>query len=312
MSYECEECGEEFDSERGLHVHESQMHDENEEEKDTKEDLKLSKSRDEKSDSDTISLSTRSAIAGVFIVGLSIGFAAGLTAGVFAGELQPSEGNGDSDGSEDSLASVSIDEAGNGTSDMSFSWEGGEVDLEGTSYAGSPDADTVIVSYEDYACGYCGRHNRKTFPDLVENHINEGEVQYFYKHFRLAGWGRDAAIASECIQGQSAEEFWTFKQTLYENQRSINGANVDSEIKDIVSELDIDQEDFEVCYDNQKSQSKVQSDAEEGQGFNYTTEGGRKFVAATPSFLIYDRESGESEVIIGAQPYSAFKSAIEQ
>lgn len=67
--FECEECGENFDSKRGLHVHEGQVHE-------NKED-------GQEEDVNTISLRVSHLMAGVFVLGLAIGFAGGLTAANF-------------------------------------------------------------------------------------------------------------------------------------------------------------------------------------------------------------------------------------
>lgn len=313
--HKCELCDREFDSKRGLSVHKSQKHDGEEEE--TKSTDQVSEPDSKESDQRSVSFSLRSVFVGIFLLGLTTGFVLGSLTMMMAGGIDidtasaPNVDSGDQDTGSETTEQI-FDETGVGTSEMSFEWEGGTVDLEGRAYAGSADADTVIVSYEDFSCPFCGRHNRETLPVLADEYINEGEVQYFYKHFRLANWGRDAAIASECVQMQDADSFWQFKHEMYQIQDDINQVNLDSEIEDIVESLDIDQSQFQTCYENEESWDRVQADVEEGEGFDYTVEGGRGFVTGTPSFVIYNRETGNHEAVVGAQPVSVFQSAIEQ
>lgn len=321
MTEECEECGKEFDSERGLHIHQAQKH-ENEEDEQT-EDEQVNNTQEveraPKTNSDGISLSTEQFGGLTFMTGLFLGiilggllFGSSLTGNIgMNGAPSPSADQGNTDTNSEH-ETVDLDSTGIGTEEMSFTWSGGEVNLSGTAFAGNEDAETVIVSYEDFTCGYCGRHNRETFPTIAEDYINSGEVQYFYKHFPvLGGWNRDGSVAAECAADQNSEAFWDMKNYLYQNQNNINTGNVDSIVKDYASEIGLDTEEFNSCYDNQETMDKVDADLSEGRNFNHSA-GGSSFVSATPSFLVYDRETGEAEAVVGAQPVQAFREAIEQ
>lgn len=309
MTEECQECGKEFDTERGLNIHKAQKYKEEKEEKETS-------SSEEAGVMNNIVLTPEKFGGLTFLTGLFLGM---LLGGVFLGGIGSGQADvglpSPGDNGEDSPSggdTVDIDNTGIGSEEMSFNWSGGTVALDGRAYAGSEDANTVIVSYEDFTCGFCGRHNRDTFPSLVENYVNEGEVQYFYKHFPvLGGWNRDGAVAAECAAEQSSDAFWSMKNYLYQNQDQINVGNIDSTVKDQASELGLDTEEFNSCYDNQETEDKVDADLNEGRNFNHTA-GGNSFVSATPSFIVYDKESGEAQTIVGAQPVQAFEDAIEQ
>lgn len=67
----CDICGRKFDSERGMKVHKSQMHDEDEKQK---EETSMTENNQE---IQTVNLTLKHAMIGVFLLGLSIGFAGG-------------------------------------------------------------------------------------------------------------------------------------------------------------------------------------------------------------------------------------------
>lgn len=92
-NFRCNICGKSFDSKRGLSVHQSQMHDGEEETEDTEvpepysgeEDTEVPEPYADKESSDTISLSVRHVMIGVFILGLAVGFSTGIAASNFQG-----------------------------------------------------------------------------------------------------------------------------------------------------------------------------------------------------------------------------------
>ncbi|QGA79975.1 thioredoxin domain-containing protein [Candidatus Nanohalobium constans] len=84
MSYECDECGEEFDTERGLHIHQSQTHEEDE------KNTENGGSRDAEEDNHTgngITLTTSQFGIGALVVGLALGFAVGISFNQVTGSL---------------------------------------------------------------------------------------------------------------------------------------------------------------------------------------------------------------------------------
>lgn len=102
-NFECETCGKSFDSKRGLHVHQSQMHDEEESEVEentevpepyTEETDEVPEPYSGKDNSDSISLSVRHVMIGVFVLGLAIGFSTGIAATSF-GDLTGTLTGGD-------------------------------------------------------------------------------------------------------------------------------------------------------------------------------------------------------------------------
>lgn len=266
--------------------------------------------KDSKDTENQISLNTKQVAIGSFTIGILIGIiltgAAFLTTGGL--ETQNSE-----DPEELSLNVKSYD-AGLGTESDNFEWEGGYVDLEDRPHLGDSDAETTIVSYEDFTCVFCAQHNTETFPELLENEIEDGEVQYFYKHWPRTPEGQELAEFSSCVLKQDEEKFWQAKEHLYENFRDLERGNQDELKEDIIRGLEIDEEELETCRD-EKAESFVQEDHQEGLGFDYTFEGPdgqeRDFVSGTPGFVVYDHESEEAEVIPGALPYSEFQNTMD-
>ncbi|MCJ7429364.1 MAG: DsbA family protein, partial [Candidatus Nanohaloarchaeota archaeon QJJ-5] len=149
-------------------------------------------------------------------------------------------------------------------------WERGTVDVDGVPFIGSPNAPVKMVVYCDIFGPYCNQQWKETMPRLVEDYVAEGDVQLFYKHLPVVG-GTQPGIASECIQRESSEAYYEFIDShfnQFESMRTLyqeNENGYDGLIKDWAVELGVDSDQFENCYDNQETQSILQSHSSEAQ-----------------------------------------------
>ena len=317
MSEKCEKCGKEFDSERGLHIHQAQKHDEDEENESTEETSTVENQTDNLNRGQQgLNLNIKQVGYGSFAIGLLVGL---LLGGVFLGGLGsntetvglPSPGNGaptddgNSDGQVVELSNTEFPyeglEAGIGEGERAYGDT--TINVSGEPYIGSPDAEVTAVSYEDFECPFCSRYNQDAFPQIVENYVQTGEVQYFFKNLPLQNihpWAESSAIASECALNQDAETFWTFKAGFFGNQEALGNANqagtFDESMYRWAEQTGLDTDQFRTCYDNEEELDEVNQDK---------TEAGDNGASATPSIFIND------ELVEGAQPYSRFESVIE-
>lgn len=100
-----------------------------------------------------------------------------------------------------------------------------------------------------------------------------------------------AAEAAQCAREQG--KFWEYHDKLFANQRALS----DEDLKKYASELGLDTDKFNACYDSGKYRSDVLQDAQVGQQVG---------VRGTPAFFINGR------FLSGAQPFNKFKEIIDQ
>ncbi|MFB6265773.1 MAG: thioredoxin domain-containing protein, partial [Candidatus Nanohaloarchaea archaeon] len=148
----CEECGEEFDSERGLHVHQGQVHGE--------DSSGTSSTVSDSGGSLTFELKATHALLFAFVVGIFAGgfFMSSLNAvtGVTGATVQAP---GDSGGGNQPSPSPSGDEGGSqGSGGVSVS----NLDFKNDPVIGPQDAPVTVVSWEDYQCPFCKRFEQNT------------------------------------------------------------------------------------------------------------------------------------------------------
>ncbi|MFP3854984.1 MAG: DsbA family protein, partial [Anaerolineales bacterium] len=119
---------------------------------------------------------------------------------------------------------------------------------EGTGASmGDPDAPVVIVEYSDFQCPFCRQFHEQTLPQIVENHVREGEVYFEYRHFPFIGRESiEAANASLCAAEQ--DQFWPYIAYVFANQTGENvGAFSEARLQAIAMEIGLDIDQFEQC-----------------------------------------------------------------
>ncbi len=318
--FKCEECGDSFDSERGLKVHAAQMH--NEETSEDSKNVDTSTEQTQTNPKSKISISTKNFASGIFILGLALGFIGGIYAPVpgnaaeslqLTGDTAPSPESDDSQNADPNTGSevVSLEQTKYPYGDLNYGVGSGMItkgnktfDVEGEPYIGSEDAEVSMVAFEDFECPFCNRFNNNAFPQIKDNHVKNGEARYYWKNFaltRLHPWAESAGVAAECALNQDAAAFWTYKNGFFNNQDALKNvyksdqAKFDQSMKKWASQIGIDTKKFNQCYDNQEELDEVQEDQQQGSELG---------VSGTPTVFVNDRK------LVGAQPYSKYKSAI--
>jgi protein-disulfide isomerase len=162
---------------------------------------------------------------------------------------------------------------------------------------GDAKAPITVIEYSDFQCPFCKRFHDQVLSRIETDFVKTGKIKLSYKNFAFLGdESRWAAQAAECAADQN--RFWDFHELLFTRQV---GENVGTFTKDnlilLAKEIKVDNPAFETCLNQDKTLARVQAD---------TNEGNKVGVRGTPSFLI------NGKLLVGAQPYEAFKAAIEE
>lgn len=164
---------------------------------------------------------------------------------------------------------------------------------ENENIKGPADAKVTIVEYSDFECPFCGRVT-PTIAQIVDEYGDD--VRIVYRHFPLNSihpYAQKAAEASECAADQG--KFWQFHDLIFADQAGLKGG--DDQLKAWAAELGLNAGTFAACLDSGEKKARVTSDQSGG-----TTLG----VTGTPGFFV----NGIN--LSGAQPFSAFKTLIDQ
>jgi protein-disulfide isomerase len=171
-----------------------------------------------------------------------------------------------------------------------------EINLASAPMWGNKNAKVTIVEYSDFECPMCSQAYH-TLEDQVFKQYGD-QVRLVYKNYPLRShpWAESAAIAGMCAFQQSNDAFWSLYRTFFVNQSSIKPETVKARALEALIKSRIDLTEFEKCYDNKSSLSRVQADIDEAQGLN---------IQGTPLFIINGRP------VPGSVSFSVFQKVID-
>ena len=174
-----------------------------------------------------------------------------------------------------------------------------EVDTANEPYLGNANAKVVVVEFSDYQCPFCERAYSDTYPQIKKEYIDTGKIKYVVKDFPLPFHTEadEAAEAAGCAFKQGSDKFWLMHDKLFVAQSAWAGnANPKEIFKTYAKDLGLNTASFNSCLDSGENKQEVQQDISQGSSYG---------VSGTPTFYI------NGVGVVGAQPYSVFKQAID-
>ncbi len=162
-------------------------------------------------------------------------------------------------------------------------------------FLGDAGAAVTLTEYSDFQCPFCARFFRDTEPQIIKDYVDTGKVRFVYRHFPLPSHSnaQKAAEAAECAADMGGQDaFWQMHEKMFQNSNLLSESN----LKRFAGEIGLNTTEFNACLGSGMMRSRVVRDQQEGQ---------RLGVTATPTFFV------NTQKIEGAQPFSAFKTAIE-
>lgn len=290
--HECERCGKTFDSKRGLSVHQAQAHEGEEETGDSGNGSGVPQ---------TVSFTLRHALIGVFILGLAVGFSGGMlvSPGTALTGAKTAETTNDNPSPSPSDTGDTQKQGDTQQNDNQDSIDPSKIKIEGEPTMGDKNAPVTMVMYEDFECPFCQRFEQGAVPQIVSNYVESGQVRLVWKDFpltQLHPWAKPAAATMECVYRQDESAFWAVKDKLFNNQNAVSTSNVREKIKTWAAEEGVSKSAVDSCLENGNPMQEVDEDIQEGRSLG---------VSGTPTSFI------NGQKIVGAQPYSRFKTVIE-
>lgn len=171
------------------------------------------------------------------------------------------------------------------------------VDVGHLPILGNKNAKVTIVEFADFQCPFCERFFKDAEPNIIKSYANSGKVKFAFRHYAFLGqestW---AAEASECANEQG--KFWEYHDYLYNHQGAENsGAFAKDKLISFAISLGLNTDQFSSCLNSDKYAKQVTDDLASGQ---------KAGVSGTPTSIV------NGQLVVGAQPYSAFKTLIDQ
>lgn len=176
--------------------------------------------------------------------------------------------------------------------------------IDGAAVKGDKNAKVTLVEFTDYQCPFCSRHYRDTLPQIENDYIKTGKIRYVLKEFPLESIHPLAFKAHEAANCSGEQgKYWEMHDKIFDNQRAMTPKDLTEHAKTLA----LDTAKFQQCFDGGKYAAKVRKDLNDAQ---------KAGVTGTPTFFLGLTDSKGSEIrsvrkLVGAQPYAAFKDAID-
>src|SRR5579862_4521599 len=179
------------------------------------------------------------------------------------------------------------------------------LNIDGAYSIGDKKAPVTMVEFTDYQCPFCSRNFKDTFPQLNSEYIKTGKVRYVLVEFPLESihpFAFKAAEAARCSGEQG--KYWEMHDELFSHQDKLAA----DDLARHAGTVGIDVDKFKACLSSGKEATKIRSEMAEGS---------KNGISGTPGFflgLTTPNNQGSvkaTKQIIGAQPYSQFKDAID-
>ncbi|ELZ14263.1 protein-disulfide isomerase [Halovivax asiaticus JCM 14624] len=161
---------------------------------------------------------------------------------------------------------------------------------------GPDDAPVTVKVWEDFSCPHCKTFDQNVYPQLVENYVTPGDIQYVFYDFPipLTRWSWDVSEAARVVQDDAddSDAFWTFKDRMFENQ----GAYSKDVLSSAAEALGVDGDSLLSDVSDDRYKPVVEAAKEEGTDMG---------IRGTPAIFV----EGEA---VDSPTYNAIATAIER
>lgn len=179
------------------------------------------------------------------------------------------------------------------------------VDTAGKPFKGDKNAKLTIIEFSEYQCPFCARHFKDTAPQIEKEYVDTGKVKLVFRDLPLESIHKlafKAAEAASCAGEQ--KKFWEMHDRLFTNQKELAPEKLTEYAK--AAGL-ADTAKFQQCLDSGKYAADIRKDIADAQTVGVT---------GTPTFLVGLTQPNDPKIKVvrvlrGAQPYSAFKVALD-
>jgi protein-disulfide isomerase len=154
---------------------------------------------------------------------------------------------------------------------------------------GPASAKVTLVAFSDFQCPFCGR----AVPTLKQvEDTYKGKIRVAFKQMPLPFHDHAHLAAEAALAANEQGKFWEMHDKLFANQQALTRPDLEKYAED----LGLNMPKFKAALDSGKFKDRVDREAKEGNAVGAT---------GTPTFFI------NGHILVGAQPFDAFKSAID-
>ena len=160
------------------------------------------------------------------------------------------------------------------------------------------------MEISDYHCPFCKRQAQETFPQLVNEYVKTGKVQFVFVDYPIAQLHPTAARAhAAAICAGEQGKYWEMHVSLFNNPP----AKDDTTLVSQATQVGVNEGTFKSCLTSGRHAASIQASVSRIEQLG---------ISGTPMVVLgYTPAPGQpmkvEKYVYGAQPYAAFKEAID-
>lgn len=185
-----------------------------------------------------------------------------------------------------------------------------KVSIDDDPILGDKNAPLTMIDFSDYECPFCKRYFDETFAQIKKDYIDTGKIKYVYRDLPLPFHDPLAtleAVAANCAREQGDDTtYFAYHDEIFARTKSNGNGLAKEDLSTIATDLGLNLNTFQSCVDTESNKDEVQKDVADATKVG---------ASGTPTFFIGKSTSDgviEGTKIVGAQPFSAFKTIIDQ
>jgi protein-disulfide isomerase len=184
--------------------------------------------------------------------------------------------------------------------------------VDGEVFRGEATAPVAIIEYADIECPFCRHFERDIYPRVFDDYIKTGKARLYYRDMPLPFHEHavPAARAAHCAGEQG--KFWEMHDSLFTDNVRVPSPSGRSglgtgDIDERAAKLGLDTAKLDACIASTRFADVIKHSSEEAAKMN---------IEGTPTFVIgtigpNGNVVSVKKTIVGAQPFGAFKAAID-
>lgn len=184
-----------------------------------------------------------------------------------------------------------------------------KVSVDNDPVLGDKNAPITLIEFSDYECPFCKKSFTDALPEIKKNYIDTGKVKLVFRDYPLSfhANAEKEAEAAECARAQSNDAvYFKFHDQIFTKTTSNGTGLALTELPVIAKSLGLNVSTFQQCLDSGTFKEEVAKDMADGSAVG---------VSGTPSWFVGpSSKDGQinGKLMVGAQPFSAFKVIIDE
>lgn len=173
---------------------------------------------------------------------------------------------------------------------------------------GNKDAPVTLIEFSDYECPFCKRSFDQLLPELKKNYIDSGKLKLVYRNLPLPFHqnAHKEAEAALCARDQGGDAtYFKFHDQIFTKTTSNGTGLALDQLPIIAASIGLNVSQFQQCLDSGKYKDYVDKD------ITYAEKVGAN---GTPTWFVGKSTADgniDGQIIVGAQPFSAFQPTID-